>query len=457
MKRLLLLTAAGLTVVALAGAVGLPDLAGAQDATATPDTITVTGVGTVDAVPNEAQMSFGVETRKPTAQAAVAANADAMRKIINALRQAGARELATQWVSVYPYTDETGNVNGYSASNSVSAVSDVGDAPGTDRCCSGGRREPDLRARAELEQRRGSLPAGAREGRRRGSPRRRGAREGCRPLARLDHHDRRGRRIQPDSALPRGRCSADSSTPIVPGEQETTREHQRHLLPPLIVRRPDSRWRRFWPATIPGRRPLRGRMTAASTPRSGWNRRCPRPERLLCAPSCDAPRAYLRHPLPWPTDRAGRWLARFSLRTSSKEHQMIDVQEAVMEAVPVRWTRPSRSHELRKEFRRKDDRKRGRSAASVACASPSTASRSRWRRARPSPSSARTARGSRRSSACSRRSCSPTAGRPGSSATTSSPTSGRFVASSTASRSRRRSSRRCRRRRTSATPRGSTA
>ena len=129
MKRLLLLTAAGLTVVALAGAVGLPDLAGAQDATATPDTITVSGVGTVDAVPNEAQMSFGAETRKPTAQAAVAANADAMRKIINALRQAGGRELATQWVSVYPYTDDTGNVTGYSASNSVSAVSDVGDAP----------------------------------------------------------------------------------------------------------------------------------------------------------------------------------------------------------------------------------------------------------------------------------------------------------------------------------------
>ena len=53
MKRLLFLTAAGLTVVALAGAVGLPDLAGAQDATTT-DSITVNGVGSVDAVPNEA-------------------------------------------------------------------------------------------------------------------------------------------------------------------------------------------------------------------------------------------------------------------------------------------------------------------------------------------------------------------------------------------------------------------
>ena len=129
MKRLLLLTAAGLTAVALAGAVGLPDLAGAQDPAQTPDSITVSGVGTVDAVPNEAQMSFGAETRRPTAQAAVAANAHAMRRNINALRQAGGRELATQWVSVYPYTDQNGQVDGYSASNSVSAVGDVGDAP----------------------------------------------------------------------------------------------------------------------------------------------------------------------------------------------------------------------------------------------------------------------------------------------------------------------------------------
>src|SRR6478736_2096034 len=129
MKRLALLTAAGLAVVALAGAVGLPDLAGAQDATSESDSITVAGVGTVDAVPNEAQLSFGAETRRPTAEAAVAANADAMRKIINALGQAGGRELATQWVSVYPYTDDTGQVNGYAASNRVSAVSDVEDAP----------------------------------------------------------------------------------------------------------------------------------------------------------------------------------------------------------------------------------------------------------------------------------------------------------------------------------------
>jgi hypothetical protein len=128
MKRLLLLTLLGLAVVSLAGAVGLPDRAGAQEPDATTDTLTVTGVGTVSVVPDEAQMTFGVESRRQTAQAAVSANADAMQKVIAALRQAGAREIATQWVSIYPYTSEDGSIQGYVASNSVSAVSDVEDA-----------------------------------------------------------------------------------------------------------------------------------------------------------------------------------------------------------------------------------------------------------------------------------------------------------------------------------------
>ena len=124
MKRLLFLTLAGLAVVSLAGAASLTDLAGAQEPAATSDTVTVNGVGTVTVVPDEAQLSFGVETRRPTAQAAVAANADAMEKVIAAVRQAGARKVATQWVSVYPFTNETGSVQGYVAANSVSAPAD---------------------------------------------------------------------------------------------------------------------------------------------------------------------------------------------------------------------------------------------------------------------------------------------------------------------------------------------
>ena len=130
MRRLLLVVAAGLTALALAGAIGLPDLAGAQDAATAGDSITVTGQGSVKAVPDEAQMSFGVQTQRATAKAAVAANADAMREVIYALRLAGARRIATEWVSVYPSSGDNGRADGYSASNSVSAVTDVEDAPG---------------------------------------------------------------------------------------------------------------------------------------------------------------------------------------------------------------------------------------------------------------------------------------------------------------------------------------
>ena len=221
MKRLLLLTAAGLTVVALAGAVGLPDLAGAQDATATPDTITVSGVGAVDAVPNEAQMSFGAETRKPTAQAAVAANADAMRKIINALRQAGGRELATQWVSVYPYTDDTGNVTGYSASNSVSAVSDVGDAPALiDAAAEAGANQingPGLSSSKAEALYRQALAKAVDAARLNAEALAKAAGRSLGSITTIVE----GGATSPEPMY-RTAAQADSSTPIVPGEQKTT-------------------------------------------------------------------------------------------------------------------------------------------------------------------------------------------------------------------------------------------
>src|SRR5207342_3929461 len=113
-----------LAVVALAGSLGAsPDPASAQAADPSTDSVTVNGVGTVKSVPDEANFSFGVETRANTAQAAIAANATQMEKLIAALRKAGAREIATQWVSVYPVmTDDGTTVDGYSASNSVSAT-----------------------------------------------------------------------------------------------------------------------------------------------------------------------------------------------------------------------------------------------------------------------------------------------------------------------------------------------
>jgi uncharacterized protein YggE len=221
MRRLLLAAAALFTLVALAGAVGLPDLAGAQDADDEGDSITVTGVGSVDSVPNEAQMSFGVESRGATARAAIAANADAARKIINALRQAGARELATQYVSVYPVTGESGTITGYSASNSVSAVSDVDDAAALiDAAAEAGANQisgPGLSSRNTEELYRQALAEAVEQ-----------ARERARVLARAS-----GRGLGEISAIVEGGGSGPipyaardameaASTPIVPGEQETS-------------------------------------------------------------------------------------------------------------------------------------------------------------------------------------------------------------------------------------------
>lgn len=127
MSRLLLAVPALLAVAALAGAAGPPSAARA-DSPAAGDTLTVSGAGTATAVPDEVGLSFGVESRATTAQAALAQNGDAMQKLIAALRAGGARDIATQWVSVYPLSQEDGSVRGFSASNSVSATIGVGKA-----------------------------------------------------------------------------------------------------------------------------------------------------------------------------------------------------------------------------------------------------------------------------------------------------------------------------------------
>lgn len=87
-------------------------------------TITVSGTGTVRAKPDTAQFSFGVETNGATAQAASAANAQQMRRVIAALRRLGLAkdELQTQDVSVYPRTTDTGAPDGFGASSNLSVT-----------------------------------------------------------------------------------------------------------------------------------------------------------------------------------------------------------------------------------------------------------------------------------------------------------------------------------------------
>ena len=78
----------GVAAAAFAG-VGVPEQARGE--AGGQRTITVTGEGVVDAKPDEAVFSFGVDTRSPTAREASAENAAAMRRLIGALEQAGVR------------------------------------------------------------------------------------------------------------------------------------------------------------------------------------------------------------------------------------------------------------------------------------------------------------------------------------------------------------------------------
>lgn len=125
MKRIAIVAALLLGAAALAGVLR-PDGAsavGKQDTVS--DTVTVSGFGSVDAVPDKAQISAGVETRGSTAKEALNANAAAMRKVIAALEKAGAKNVQTQFVSLNPFTSPEGKPDGFVASNTVSAEIDL--------------------------------------------------------------------------------------------------------------------------------------------------------------------------------------------------------------------------------------------------------------------------------------------------------------------------------------------
>jgi uncharacterized protein YggE len=90
---------------------------------ATRRTMSVSGSATVRALPDLVEFDFGVTGTAPTARAALAANSEAMQRLIAALKTGGvaAPDLQTQQVSVYPQTDPSGKTTGFSASNSVHA------------------------------------------------------------------------------------------------------------------------------------------------------------------------------------------------------------------------------------------------------------------------------------------------------------------------------------------------
>ena len=127
MKRIALAAALLLVAAALVGVLR-PEGASAVDPPASTDGVTVTGTGAVNAIPDEAQISAGVESRAPTAKAALAANATAMRKVLDALRARGGRDVTTQTVSLSTAFDDQGQPSGFVASNVASATTSLADA-----------------------------------------------------------------------------------------------------------------------------------------------------------------------------------------------------------------------------------------------------------------------------------------------------------------------------------------
>lgn len=114
----------GLVAAALAAAVafvgvGRPDFA--RGSAASGRTVTVTGTGSVESVPNRAGLSVGVSSDAATARAALAANADKAANVIEALRAAGVArvDLQTTDVTVSPRWDDRGRQNGFTAHSSV--------------------------------------------------------------------------------------------------------------------------------------------------------------------------------------------------------------------------------------------------------------------------------------------------------------------------------------------------
>ena len=124
LRHAIWISALVLSASAVAG-IGAPRLIHAGTSDPPSGTLSVVGTGSVTTKPDTATLSAGVTTQAATAAEAMRANAEAMAKVIDALKAAGvsSKDLQTEFVSVNPRYDDTGQtINGYSASNSVSAI-----------------------------------------------------------------------------------------------------------------------------------------------------------------------------------------------------------------------------------------------------------------------------------------------------------------------------------------------
>ena len=115
-----LLAALALALVALAGCGDTTNVT----APAAANTVTASGAGTKQAVPDTAEMSFGVTTMSANAKSALDEAAKSAEQIAAALKKQGIadEDIQTQDISLYPQTVDQGGkqvITGYQASLSV--------------------------------------------------------------------------------------------------------------------------------------------------------------------------------------------------------------------------------------------------------------------------------------------------------------------------------------------------
>jgi uncharacterized protein len=127
--RWILLLAGVLLLASAVAGVAQPRLGHAAGTTT--KTITVTGNGSVTAVPDQAGFDFTVETRASTARAALAQNSTAAAAVVAAVKNAGVADddIQTSQVSLSPQTNQAGTqIIGYAASNSISVKTSIAKA-----------------------------------------------------------------------------------------------------------------------------------------------------------------------------------------------------------------------------------------------------------------------------------------------------------------------------------------
>jgi uncharacterized protein len=158
------LVAAAVAAVVVFAGIGRPD--SAQGSSADRRSVTVSGTGSVDAVPNRAGLVVGVSSDAATARTAMAANAEKAARVIAALRTAGVakRDLQTADVSVSPRWNDRGEQDGFTAHSSVQVkVREVGRAgPLLDAAVAAGATEtsgPSFERGDRAELYRGALKA----------------------------------------------------------------------------------------------------------------------------------------------------------------------------------------------------------------------------------------------------------------------------------------------------------